>query len=189
MRRVARRLRGLIILGLATAAVLVPASRAPAAQVFAQYDALTTHIYVFEAPPDEERAVRRPAHVRIRISELSRELTDRESRDVQAEVPDPLNRLCPAAARDTPDGTEVEVSQCPVTEMEEALERRISQFLVQIPSLEFDEVFAHIALRRDGDTKRQMLAPATLGSALLALGLLLLQLATRNRSRGGERRA
>lgn len=151
MRRAAQRLRPLVILGLATAAVLIPASSAPAPQLFSQFDALTTHIH--QTSRDEGRVVRRPAHVRLRITEPSRELTDREIRELKAEVPDPLNDLCPAAVEDTRDGTKVKVSECAVTEMEAALERRISRLLVRIPDFGFGEVSAHIALRRDDNTK------------------------------------
>lgn len=188
MRRAAQRRRPLVMLGLATAAVLIPASSAPAAQVFSQFDALTTHIY--QISRDEGRVVRRPAHVRLRITEPSRELTDREIRDLKSEVPDPLNDLCPAAVEDTRDGTKVKVSECAVTEMEAALERRISRFLMQTPDFGFGEVSAHIALRRDDNTKLQTVAPAMLAPALLALALLLFlrRVASGNPSGGGERR-
>lgn len=157
-----------------TAAVIVlPASPASAAQVFSQFDVIVrTHIY--ETPADDDRVVERPATARIRITDLSRELTDDEIRGLEAEVPDPLNDLCFEPPRDpafeSGGGTGSEsgskTNECPASEMEGALEQRASGLLMQLPDFEFGEVSAHVAVRRDDGGPLRMVAPV-----LLVLGL------------------
>lgn len=168
MRTTMQRVRRMVVLGLTTGMLMLPASPALAAQVFSQFDALTTHIYQIEGQP---QSIQRPAHVRIRVTEPSRELTAEEEQGVISQVPDPLNELCPDDI-DAPKGE----ADCAVTEMETALEERIVGSLEQIPGLSYDEVSVHVSIRRDGNTTQQMMM---LGPLLLVPGALL-----RRRRRG-----